>query len=135
MARWLIKSDPDDYSFSDLAREKRTRWNGVRNALALRHLGAMKRGDELLVYESGKVKAVVGRARVARAPYPDPEAGDERLLVVDLAAGAALAAPVTLSAIRSDPAFAEFGLVRISRLSVMPVPDPLWDRILEMAGG
>jgi predicted RNA-binding protein with PUA-like domain len=132
MPRWLVKSDPETYAFDDLVRERRARWDGVANALALRHLGAMRPGDEVLVYESGEVKAVVGRARVVSVPYPDPAAADTRRVVVDLEAGARLPRPVTLAAVRSDPAFAAFELVRQSRLSVMPVPDALWNRLLAM---
>jgi len=134
MPRWLVKSDPETYAFDDLVRERRARWDGVANALALRHLGAMRPGDEVLVYESGKVKAVVGRARVVSAPYPDPAADDPKLVVVDLEAGARLARPVPLAAVRADPAFAAFELVRQSRLSVMPVPDALWRRLLALGG-
>ena len=135
MAYWLVKSDPEEYAFADLVRDRRARRDGIGNALALRHLGAMRRGDPVLVYESGRVKAVVGLARVARGPYPDPERDDPRRLAVDLAAGAPLPNPVTLAAIREDSLFRDFELVRISRLSVMPVPDGLWRRLLEMGGG
>ena len=135
MPRWLVKSDPETYAFDDLVRERRARWDGVANALALRHLGAMRPGDEVLVYESGKVKAVVGRARVVSAPYPDPAADEPKLLVVDLEAGAPLARPVPLAAVRADPGFAAFELVRQSRLSVMPVPDALWKKLLALGGG
>lgn len=135
MSVWLVKSDPDTYSFADLARDGRTVWDGVANAAALGHLRAMKRGDAVLVYESGAVKAVVGRARVAAGPRPDPALDDPRRVVVDLAAEAPLPCPVTLAAIKSEPAFRDFALVRISRLSVMPVPDGLARRILALGGG
>lgn len=134
MPRWLVKTDPETYAFDDLVRERRARWDGVANALALRHLGAMRPGDEVLVYESGKVKAAVGRARVVSEPYPDPAAGDPKRVVVDLEAGGRLPRPVALAAVRSDPAFAAFELVRQSRLSVMPVPEPLWRRLLALGG-
>lgn len=122
MGLWLVKSDPESYSFADLERDRRTLWDGVANALALRHLGAMRPGDECLVYESGKVKGVVGLARVAGAPRPDPAGDDPRLLVVELEAGGRLARPVTLAEIKADPRFAELPLVRQPRLSVMPLP-------------
>ena len=134
MAYWLVKSDPESYGFSDLARERRTVWDGVANALALKHLAGMKKGDECLVYESGAVKAVVGRARVAGDPYVDPGAGDPRRLVVELEAAGALARAVTLAEIQRDAAFADLSLVRQPRLSVMPVPAPLWRRLLALAG-
>jgi predicted RNA-binding protein with PUA-like domain len=134
IGHWLVKSDPESYGFSDLEREGRTVWDGVRNALALRHLGAMRAGDECLVYESGAVKAVVGRARVASAPRPDPRTQDPKRLVVELEAVARLPVAVPLAAVRSDPAFADLALVRHSRLSVMPVAAPLWKRLVAMGG-
>lgn len=122
MGLWLVKSDPESYSFADLERDRRTVWDGVANALALRHLGTMRPFDDCLVYESGKVKAVVGLARVATAPRPDPKGDDPRLLVVELEAGGRLARPVSLAEIKADPRFAELPLVRQPRLSVMPLP-------------
>ena len=133
MARWLVKTEPDEYSFDDLVRAGRDRWDGVRNPVALRHMRSMHPGDEVFVYHTGNVKAIVGLARVASDPYPDPQAGDPKWIVVDLEAVRPLARPVTLAAIKADPAFASWELVRISRLSVMPVPDPLWERIMAMA--
>jgi predicted RNA-binding protein with PUA-like domain len=131
MARWLVKGDPEEYGFADLRRDRCAIWDGVRNALALRHLRAMRRGDEVLVYETGKVRAVVGRARVAADPVT--AARDPRLTTVELAAGAPLARPVELAELRADPAFADFVLVRQGRLSVMPVTDAEWRRLLEIA--
>lgn len=133
MARWLVKTEPDEYSFDDLLRAGRDVWDGVRNHTALKHLRQMSPGDELFVYHTGNVRAIVGIARVASAPYPDPEADDERWTVVDVEAVRPLARPVTLKEIKADPAFSGWELVRISRLSVMPVPDELWQRILAMA--
>lgn len=129
---WLVKTEPGEYAFEDLCREKRTVWDGVKNALALQHLRAMKRGDGVLIYHSGKPKAVVGLAQVVRGAYPDPEIDDPKRVVVDLEAGAPLPEPVPLQAIKQRPAFKEFALVRISRLSVMPVPEKLWTQILRM---
>lgn len=134
MARWLVKTEPDEYSFEDLQRAGRDRWDGVRNAVAHKHIQAMRPGDEVLVYHTGKVKAVVGLARVVSDPYPDPHADGAKWFVVDLEAVRPLARPVSLAAIKADPAFASWELVRISRLSVMPVPDALWERIMAMAG-
>ena len=133
MARWLVKTEPEEYSFQDLARKGREVWDGVRNNLALKYMREMKPGDEVLVYHTGNVRAVVGVARVASEPYPDPASGDPKHVVVDLEAAGALGSPVSLAAIKADPAFAEWLLVRNSRLSVMPVPDPLWDRIIAMS--
>jgi len=131
MARWLVKSDPDDYGFAELERERRTSWDGVTNALAQKHLRAMRRGDECLVYETGARRAVVGTARVTGSPRPLD--GDPRLVAVPLAAGRRLRREVTLAEIKADRAFADFLLVRHSRLSVMPVSEANWRRILELA--
>jgi predicted RNA-binding protein with PUA-like domain len=127
MAHWLVKSDPDTYSFADLLREKKTTWDGIANAAALGHLRRMAKGDDCLVYETGGVKAIVGFARVASAPKADPKT--PKLATVELAAGKPVGRPLTLAAIKADPAFAAWELVRIARLSVMPVPEPIWLRI------
>lgn len=134
MAHWILKTEPSEYSFADLRRDRRTRWSGIANAQALIHLRAMSRGDDLLIYHSGSEKALVGRATLVKAAYPDPDEADPRRVVVDIAAGSPLAAPVTLAAIKADRAFAELGLVRQSRLSVVPVPPGLWARLDGMSG-
>jgi predicted RNA-binding protein with PUA-like domain len=123
---WLLKTEPSTYSFADLAREKVATWDGVSNPVALKHLRAMSVGDECLIYHTGDEKRVVGTARVTRAAYPDPKAADSKLVVVDLTAGAPLARPVTLAEIKADPRFADWELVRIARLSVMPVTPERW---------
>lgn len=133
MARWLVKTEPEEYSYADLERAGRDVWDGVRNHAAQKHLRAMRPGDEVMVYHTGNVRAIVGLARVASEPYPDPTASDGRWQAVDVEAVRPLPRPVTLAEIKADPAFAGWELVRISRLSVMPVPDPLWERILAMA--
>jgi predicted RNA-binding protein with PUA-like domain len=133
MAHWLVKTEPSTYSFEDLVREKRARWDGVANPVALRNLREMTPGDDVLVYHTGDVKAAVGLAKVASEPYPDPKSKDEKLTVIDLEAGKPLAHPVTLKAVKADPAFADFALVRQGRLSVMAVPPDLWKRLLAMA--
>ena len=129
---WILKTEPSDYSFADLERDRRTRWSGVSNPVALRHLRSMAAGDLVMIYHTGDEKRIVGLARVAGAPYPDPD--NERLTVVDVSADAALPTPVTLAAIKAEPAFADLALVRQGRLSVVPVPEPLWNRLLKMAG-
>jgi predicted RNA-binding protein with PUA-like domain len=131
---WILKSDPDTYGFDELARDRKTVWDGVSNALALKHIRSMAKGDRAFVYHSGDEKALVGLARIASDPYPDPKAGDPKLAVVDLEAGERLPRPVTLAEVKADPAFAELGLVRMSRLSVIPVPADQWTRLLGMAG-
>jgi predicted RNA-binding protein with PUA-like domain len=132
---WILKTDADTYAFDQLARERRAVWDGVSNSLALKHIRSMRKGDQALIYHSGDEKALVGLARIASDPYPDPKAGDPRLAVVDVEAGERLARPVTLAAVKADPAFADLGLVRMSRLSVIPVPPEQWKRLLEMGGG
>lgn len=134
MAHWILKTEPSTYSFANLVSAKRAVWDGVSNPVALKHLREMQVGDEVLIYHTGDEKAIVGHARVVRAAYPDPKAQDPRLVVVDLEAGKALAAPVSLKAIKADAAFAELALVRQGRLSVVPVPGALWQRLVGMGG-
>jgi predicted RNA-binding protein with PUA-like domain len=131
---WILKTDADTYPFDQLVRERRAVWDGVSNALALKHIRSMAKGDHAFIYHSGDEKALVGLARIVSDPYPDPKSDDPRLAVVDVEAGDRLAHPVTLAAIKADPAFAELGLVRMSRLSVVPVPPNLWKRLLAMGG-
>jgi len=131
---WLLKTEPEDYSFADLEQDGGTVWDGVSNNAALKHIRSMKRGDEAIVYHTGDERRAVGLARVVSDPYPDPAAGNPRLMVFDLASPRRLARPVTLAEVKADPAFAGFALVREPRLSVMPVPPSLWRRLLEMSG-
>jgi predicted RNA-binding protein with PUA-like domain len=133
MARWLLKTEPDTYSWDQLVKDKKTTWNGVSNPVALKHIRAMKKGDSVLIYHTGNQKAVIGVAEVLSAPYADPDEGDERLVVVDIKPRQKLKQPVTLSDIKADPAFAGWELLRIGRLSVVPVPDAMWKRIEELA--
>ena len=133
MAHWLIKTHPTDFSYSDLEKVKSTVWNGVSNNTALMHIRAMRRGDSVLIYHSGPEKSVIGRAEIVSDPYPDPKGTDKKLVVVDIAPAGRLAQPVPLDAIKKEKAFASFDLVRISRLSVMPVPAPMWKKLLLMA--
>ncbi len=135
MSKWLLKTEPGTYGWADLLREKRTTWNGVSNALALKHIRSMKKGDLALVYHTGNEKAAVGVAEIVSDPYPDPEDKTGKATVVDLKAKRALAAPVTLAQIKTDPAFAGFDLLRIGRLSVVPVPESMWKRLESLAKG
>ena len=132
-AYWILKTEPTTYSFERLTKDRRTVWDGVRNPLALRHLGEMAVGDQVLIYHTGDEKAAVGLARVVRAAYPDPKAKDPKLVVVELDAGHPLPKPVTLAAVKADPAFADLALVRMGRLSVVPVKPEQWKRLLAMA--
>ena len=133
MAHWLLKAEPDTYAWADLARVKSAVWDGVTNALALKHLRSMKKGDTALIYHTGDERAAVGVAEVKSNAYPDPGEDDERLVVVDLKPKKKLAGPVSLATIKADPAFAGFDLLRNGRLSVVPVPDAMWERILELS--
>jgi predicted RNA-binding protein with PUA-like domain len=133
MNRWLVKTEPSSYSFQQLAAEGRTVWDGVKNALALKHMAGMRRGDLVIVYHTGTEKAAVGTARVLKSPYPDPRGKDPKLLVVELAAADALPRPVTLAEIKASPAFAGFELVRLPRLSVMPVSAAHWSALHALA--
>jgi len=133
--RWLFKTEPSAYSFARLEADRRTVWDGVKNALALRHLAAVATGDEVLVYHTGDEKAAVGIARVARGAYPDPKQKDPRMVVVDLEAGRGLPRPVTLAEMRANEKLAGFDLLRLPRLSVMPVSAAQWSEILRMARG
>lgn len=134
MAYWLVKTEPESYSLDDLQRAGRDIWDGVRNATAQKHIRQMAPGDQVLVYHTGNQRAVVGAAEVVTAPYPDPTAADGRSAAVDLAFRYRFARPVTLAAIKADPTFADWELVRISRLSVMPAPAACWQAIQAMAG-
>jgi predicted RNA-binding protein with PUA-like domain len=135
MAAWLLKTEPGTYAFSDLARDGRTRWEGVTNPVALRNLRTAKVGDAVVLYHTGDEKAAVGLGRVARAAYPDPDEDDERRVVIDLTAGRALARPVALATLKATPAFAESPLVRQGRLSVVPLTDEQFRAIVRLGGG
>jgi predicted RNA-binding protein with PUA-like domain len=130
---WLLKEEPTHYGFDELVKDKRAVWSGVRNALAQKHLRAIKKGDRLFYYHTGDEKAVVGVAKALGDAYPDPEDKSGKQFVVDVAPVTRLPRPVTLAEIKADAAFQDFPLVRIARLSVMPVADTEWTRIERMA--
>ena len=134
MAYWILKTDADTYPYDQLERERRAVWDGVSNALALKHIRSMAAGDSAMIYHSNEGKEIVGLARVATAPYPDPRGKDPKLVVVDLEADRRLSKPVALAAVKADPAFSDLGLVRMSRLSVIPVPAEQWRKLLSMGG-
>ena len=135
MAYWLLKTEPEAYSFEDLERESRTVWDGVRNNLALKQIRAVRKSDRALIYHTGNERAAVGVARVVSNPYPDPEGDDDRFVVFDLAPEGRLDERVTLKRIKEDEAFQGFDLVRLPRLSVVPVPERLWRRLIALGGG
>ncbi len=130
---WLVKEEPSNYNFKQFQADGRTVWSGVRNPVAQKHLKTMAKGDRVFYYHTGKEKAIVGTARVAAAPYPDPEDGEGTRYAVELTCDEALPAPVTLKAVKADPRFAEFALTRVPRLSVMPVTDAQWKALSAMA--
>lgn len=131
--RWLFKTEPSAYSFQQLEKDKRTVWDGVKNNLALKHLSGIKKGDAILIYHTGDEKAAVGIAESLSASYADPEKKNPKLLVVDMKPVKPLDRPVTLSEMRANPKLAKFDLLRLPRLSIMPVSEEHWKAIEEMA--
>jgi predicted RNA-binding protein with PUA-like domain len=134
MNYWIVKTEPSTYSYDDLASQKTAVWDGVKNNLALKYLRQMQPGDRVLVYHTGDEKAVVGVAQVTSQAYPDPKQKDPKLAVVDLKADSRLPRPVPLAEIKKDRAFADLGLVRIGRLSVMPASAEQFNRLLKLGG-
>jgi predicted RNA-binding protein with PUA-like domain len=130
---WLFKEEPTHYSFDELVKDRKTVWSGVKNPLAQKHLRAVRKGDSIFYYHTGNEKAVVGIAKALGDAYPDPKDKTGKQAVVDVAPSRKLLRPVTLAEIKADPAFKTFPLVRISRLSVMPVTDAEWKRIEMLA--
>lgn len=130
---WLFKEEPSNYSFDSLMQDKKTMWSGVKNPLAQKHLHAVKRGDRIFYYHTGDEKAVVGIAKALGDAYADPDDKTGKHAVVDVGPVKKLPRAVTLAQIKADAAFKDFALVRISRLSVMPVSDAEWARIEKMA--
>ena len=133
MARWLLKTEPSTYSFDQLVKDKKTTWDGVANATALKNIRTMKKGDLALIYHTGDERQAVGIAEVTSSPYADPKEDDEKLAVIDLKPKKKLAQPVGLDVIKADKAFAGWDLLRIGRLSVVPVPPAMWKRIEELS--
>ena len=131
---WLVKEEPTHYGFDALVTDKKAVWSGVRNALAQRHLRSIRNGDRIFYYHSGNERAVVGIVKAVTDPYPDPEDPSGRYVAVDVVPVTRLPRPVMLAEIKADAAFKDFPLVRIARLSVVPVTDAQWRRIERMAG-
>lgn len=130
---WLVKQEPKSYNFSILKKDKKTVWDGVHNNLALKHINNMKKGDLILFYHSGDEKQVVGIMQVSSKPYSNPEETNERFVVVDVKYKKELQNPVTLSEMKKQKKFKNWELLRISRLSVMPVPKEIWNSIIKMS--
>jgi predicted RNA-binding protein with PUA-like domain len=130
---WLFKEEPANYNYDALARDGKTSWTGVRNPVAQRNLRSIKKGDKIFFYHTGAEKSVVGICRAAGDAYPDPADKTGKLFAVDVEPVKKLKSPVTLASIKADRKFATFVLTRVPRLSVMPVSDEEWKRILEMS--
>lgn len=140
MATYLCKSEPDDYSFADLVRDKRTHWDGVANPTAQMHMRDIRTGDEMLFYHTGSERRIAGLAKVVKGAYPDPDKpgttakGDTKFVLFDVAPVKEATKECTLKQIKADPAFKDFVLVTQSRLSAMPVPPEIDRKLRKMAG-
>jgi predicted RNA-binding protein with PUA-like domain len=134
MARFLLKTEPNEYSFDDLERERHTAWDGVTNALALKHIRAMREGDDVVIYHTGDEKKVVGLARVIRAPYLDAKAKDPKAALVDVIVGKRFPRPVSLAEMKENPSFSDFDLLRLPRLSVVPMAESHWTALMKLTG-
>ena len=130
---WLAKQEPSSYNFDSLKKDKKTMWDGVHNNLALKHINNMKKGDLILFYHSGDEKQAVGIMEVTSKPYPNPKEKNKRFVVVDVKYKNELANPVTLAEMKKQKKFKKWELLRISRLSVMPVPKEIWSSIMKMS--
>ena len=133
---WLAKQEPSGprgYNFLQLKKDKKTMWDGVHNNLALKHMNNMKKGDLVLFYHTGDERQAVGIMEVLSKPYPNPEEDNERFVVVDVKYKKSLKKPVTLAEMKKENKFKNWELLRISRLSVMPVPKEIWEKIIKMS--
>jgi len=130
--RWLFKTEPGEYSYDDLEREKKGVWDGVSNNLALKNLREVRLGDQILIYHSGNDKAIIGMAEAVSDPYPDPKEGDEKLVVINLKPKRRFTTQVTLTDIKNNEALKDFDLVRLPRLSVMPIKDEHWQVLQDL---
>ena len=131
MNYWLVKQEPSVYNYDNLVKEKRTVWDGVHNNLALKHIRSMKKGDNALFYHTGDERQAVGIIEITTDPYPNPKEDDKRFVVMDVKPISRLKRPVTLDEMKADKIFKNWELLRISRLSVMPVPKEIWDVIIK----
>ncbi len=133
MHYWLLKTEPSTYSYENLMRDKKATWDGVANPAALKNIRGMQKGDLAFIYHTGDEKSIVGIAEIVSAPYPDPKGDDTRLVVVDLKPKEKLKTPVSLAAVKAKKEFADFALVRIGRLSVVPVTAAQWKSLLVLS--
>ncbi|MDY6901791.1 MAG: EVE domain-containing protein [Cyanobacteriota bacterium] len=129
---WLLKTEPNEYSYTDLEKEKTAVWDGVKNNLALKNMRAMLPGEEVFIYHTGKERRIMGIAQVASTAYPDPKLNDSKRLVIDIRAVQKLGQPITLAQIKQDAQFTGFDLLRLPRLSIVPVLPQYWQGLLEM---
>jgi predicted RNA-binding protein with PUA-like domain len=132
MAKWLLKTEPNDYSYADLQQEGHTIWDGVTNNWALKHMREVRKGDQAMIYHTGKEKCIAGIARVKSDPYPDPSINDEKRIVFDIEPVKKLSGQIKLGDLKKNPFFSDFLLVKFTRLSVMPVDLKHWEKLLEM---
>jgi predicted RNA-binding protein with PUA-like domain len=132
MAYWLLKTEPNDFSYDDLEKEGTTIWDGVTNNWALKHIRNIKKGDEVLIYHTGKEKRIVGKGVVVSNPYADPQKEDPNLVVVDVSAQKRLSGDITLKMLKQDPFFSDFLLIKFTRLSVIPVKKKHWSKIFKL---
>ena len=130
--RWLFKTEPEEYSYDQLEADMKCVWDGVSSNQALKNLRSVRLGDEILVYHTGNEKAIVGLAEAVSDPYPDPTGDDEQLVVINLKPKRRVTTPVTLAEIKANEAFREFDLVRLPRLSIMPVSKEYWELLQDM---
>ncbi len=135
MSCWLAKSDPETYGWTELLRDRKTSWDGVRNFRARNYIRGMKPGDLVLFYHSGDKKSVVGAMKVLSEAYPDATAKEDGWLAIDVAPAWALKRPVTLASIKAESSLKDITLVRVARLSVMPLEKDAFDKIVAMGGG
>jgi predicted RNA-binding protein with PUA-like domain len=135
MSYWLIKTEPEVYGWETFAKDKKTVWDGVENALALKHMRTMKKGDLCLYYHTGDERRIMGVAEVVSGAYPDPKQTDPKFVVVDVKVKSAFKSPVALPAIRADPTFVGWDLLRIGRLSVVPTSEAIFKRVVELGKG
>jgi predicted RNA-binding protein with PUA-like domain len=133
MAYWLLKSEPDVYSYDDLVRDKKTEWDGVNNNTALIHIRAMNKGDLAIIYHTGDERAAIGIAEVISQPHADTQLDDPKRAVVTVKPKRKFKRPVTLAEIKADPVFAGWDLIRIGRLSVVPVPEKMWTHLEKLS--
>jgi predicted RNA-binding protein with PUA-like domain len=134
MAYWILKTEPTSYAFENLLKDKKATWDGLRNPQALNNIRSMRKGDHVMIYHTGDEKRIVGLAEIISAPYADPKWKDPTLAVVDLVPVRKISKEVTLAEIKADAELKELKLVRQSRLSVVPVPEAMWQHIMKMAG-